>query len=454
MQEMKRIAVIGAGLSGTLLTVNLLKRDYRDTVEVTWIDPNRERDMGFAYSTDEDYLLNVPVELMSAYSPDPESFLRWSQSRDKSIEPGAYLPRKWFREYVGEMLKIAIEGKKDNIHLKRITGQATGIKIENDRTEVLLENSDPVEADKVVLAIGNPLPGNPVVGNKEYIHDKRYNRNPWDPGILEGLSAHETILFIGTGQTMVDLVTGLYKRKHKGKLIAVSRKGIIPLAQKKVASYPSFYDELRDLSDTISLFQVVRRHLETAEEMGLDQRAVIDSLRPHSCDIWMNLPPAEKKRFLRHLFRYWEVIRSRIPPDSEWKIKELIKTGQLKILAGRISDIIPAGVSMQVNFKRKNENVQTTLLADRIINCKGPDLDYENAEQPLLKNLMMANLIECDPVHLGINALPEGAVLTGGIPSEQLYTIGPPLKGILWESIATPEIRVQAENLSRLLVEN
>ena len=86
-------------------------------------------------------------------------------------------------------------------------------------------------------------------------------------------------------------------------------------------------DELKDKADFPAIFKIVRKHFRNAEKMGLDPRAVIDSLRPHTKTIWMNLPTEEKKRFLRHAFRYWEIIRSRIPPASDEIIKKLSLLG-------------------------------------------------------------------------------------------------------------------------------
>ncbi len=407
--------------------------------------------MGFAYSTDEGYLLNVPVESMSAFSHDPDSFLNWSRTRDGSILKGAYLPRKMYREYIQEMLKNAMMGKKDHIQLERLRDEVTEIKIKNSQATVCLQSRAKIETDKIVLAIGNPLPGDPVVESMEYIGDERYIRNPWDPGLMGNLSEHETIAFIGTGQTMVDLVTGLSRKSHRGRLLAISRKGILPLSHKKMNPYPSFYGELKNLTTISSYLRVVRKHIEIARNKNMDPRSVIDALRPFSLELWMKLPVVEKERFLRHLFRHWEIVRSRIPPASEKIINELLSSGQLEIVAGRITGIRSEKEGLRVTFTQKDRS-EKSLMADHLINCKGPDLDYEKNRQPLIKNLLRAKLIACDPVHLGIDALPEGPVLTEGMPSEILFTIGPPLRGIVWESIATPEIRVQAENLSRLLV--
>jgi uncharacterized NAD(P)/FAD-binding protein YdhS len=450
---MKNIAIIGAGLSGTLLAMNLLRQPCNDAVHIKLIDRNSEDDLGPAYSTDEDYLLNVPVEIMGAVSQDPEHFLNWLRSKKIAAERGDYLPRKVYRRYIQEMLQRARQEKKDNRTLQRIRGEALDLTVTGRQARISVRNQDDFSADKVVLALGNSPPQNPGLKNRSFVQSKKYIQNPWHPDIFTRFSPDDTILFIGTGQTMVDLATGLYRKKHKGKLLAISRRGILPLSQKMVDPYPSFFNELQGHSRILPIFKIIRKHLDLALQNGLDARAVIDSLRPHTAAIWMQLPPVEKRRFLRHIFRYWEIIRSRIPPESDRIIRELRSSGQLKILSGKMVDLTPKEDLMVMHYIERDSNIEKTESTHLVINCMGPNLDYEKREQTLIKNLILKKLIQCDPVHLGINALPDGSVITEtGKPSDILYTIGLTLKGIVWEALATPEIRVQAENLARILL--
>ena len=450
---MKYITVIGAGLSGTLLTMNLLQQAGNDSVHIKLIDRRSEQDLGPAYSTDEDYLLNVPVEMMGAFSQDPEHFLRWAQERGVSAEKGDYLPRKLYRKYIQAMLQKAGDGKKENVTLERIRGEAEDITISDGQAHVFIRGNGDFITDKVVLALGNSPPKHPRTKSQAFIKDKRYFQNPWRVDIFKDLSPNCKIFFIGSGQTMVDLATGLHKKGHKGKMVAISRRGFLPLSQKKVDPYPSFFDELQEHSQILPIFRIVRKHLEIASEKGLDPRAVIDSLRPHTIAIWMKLLPAEKRRFLRHVFRYWEIIRSRIPSESEKIIRELQASGQLKILTGKILDIIPTENALTMQYVSRDSAVKETESADMIINCVGPNLDYDQIDEPLIKNLIQKKLIHADPTHLGINALPDGSVLKDdAVPSDMLLTIGLTLKGIVWEALATPEIRVQAENLADKLL--
>ncbi|MFZ0389760.1 MAG: FAD/NAD(P)-binding protein, partial [Calditrichia bacterium] len=331
---MKNITVIGAGLSGTLLIINLLRQRSREDVRIRWIDRRNESDLGPAYSTGEDYLLNVPCEIMGAFSNQPDHFLNWCRKQNIAAEKGDYLPRKLYRRYIQAMLRQAKEQQPENISLERIQGEVENIQFSDRGLLVVMQGGDSFPADKIVLALGNAPPRHPRTRSRDFINDRRYVQNPWKHEVFSNLSPDETIVFIGSGQTMVDLVTGLQKRKHRGKMIAISRRGVLPFSQAKLEPYPSFFEEeLQGQTRISNVFRSVRKHIRIAAEKGLDPRAVIDSLRSHTPALWMQLPPAEKRRFLRHVFRYWEILRSRIPPQSEKIIKELKTTGQLRILA-------------------------------------------------------------------------------------------------------------------------
>ena len=56
---------------------------------------------------------------------------------------------------------------------------------------------------------------------------------------------------------------------------------------------------------------------------------------------------------------------------------------------------------------------------------------------------------------LRYKTLEDGAVIdAAGSKSDVLYTLGPPLKGRLWESIAVSEIRVQIAELAATLTDS
>jgi hypothetical protein len=68
-----------------------------------------------------------------------------------------------------------------------------------------------------------------------------------------------------------------------------------------------------------------------------------------------------KRRFVRHVFRYWEIIRSRIPPQSASIIDALIAWGQLSIIAGRTRDLVETETGLEVRYTLRGS---TTILAE------------------------------------------------------------------------------------------
>jgi uncharacterized NAD(P)/FAD-binding protein YdhS len=82
-------------------------------------------------------------------------------------------------------------------------------------------------------------------------------------------------------------------------------------------------------------------------------------------------------------------------------------------------------------------------------------LDYRKIDEPLVKNLMAKGLIRSGPARLGIDARPDGRIIRrNGTASNVMYTLGSTMRGVLWEVLAVPEIRVQAEQLAQRLIGN
>jgi uncharacterized NAD(P)/FAD-binding protein YdhS len=450
-----RIIIIGGGLSGRLLAINLLRQASSLTsISIRIIDRGGDEYMGPAYSNDSScLLLNVPAEKMGAFSEDPENFCRWVGDRDGRAEPGDFLPRNLYRDYILSLMREAARAKADDITFEFVHGEVTDIELEGLYATVHLRDHKLFTADRVVLALGNFPPRNPSIAHRSVLEGKRYARDPWDAGVLDSLSPKEAIVFIGTGQTMVDLSLMLHQRGHQGRITAISRRGLLPMAHQHSNPYPSFFEEIRDSESLVRIFSVVRKHLDRATSMGIKQQAVIDSLRPDTQALWYNLPESEKRRFLRHVFRYWERIRSRIPPESEKIIDKLRAVGQLRVVAGRIYDLVNTGTEVEVYYTPRRRSAREVVTAGLVVNCIGPESDYRRIDHPLVKNLLMRGLIRPGPARLGIAALSNGAVVSKtGDTSGVLYTLGSTMKGLLWEVLAVPDIRVQAEKLAQLLL--
>ncbi|MGD8379619.1 MAG: FAD/NAD(P)-binding protein [Gammaproteobacteria bacterium] len=453
---MKDIIIVGAGLSGRLLALNLLRQaPSGGPLTLRLIDRGGEHYMGPAYSNDADHLLlNVPVARMGAWPDDPEHFWRWVRDRGIRAESGSFVPRKLLREYVFELMAEAVSDRADTRVFEHRRGEVTDIEITAGRVAVQLSGGESLAADKVVLPLGNFPSRHPPVGDPAVLQSERYVRNAWHPTALDLLSPDDPVALIGTGQTTVDLLVTLEKRGHRGKITAISRRGLLPMAHRQSEQWPSFYSEIEGASRLLEVSRAIRGQVARAQASGMDPRAVIDSLRPHTQAIWSGLPESEKRRFMRHLFRYWEIIRSRIPPESQAVIDRLRAAGQFDVVAGRISTLVDTGREMEIHYARRQAAGRGVLAAALVVNCVGPESDLGKVDQPLVRNLLRRGLIRPGPAHIGLDATPAGAIMgRGGAPSGHLFTLGPIMKGVLWEVLAVPEIRVQAQRLATQLLE-
>jgi uncharacterized NAD(P)/FAD-binding protein YdhS len=308
-----------------------------------------------------------------------------------------------------------------------------------------------LSSDKVVLAFGNFVPPHPSVENDDFISAQKYFQDPWSRSVSEEISADDSVLIIGTGLSMVDFAMRYHRSKHRGKIYAISTRGLLPAVHKLGYSYPGFFDEIGPMTRITDMLKSVRRHIEAASSDSSDWRAVIDALRPHTQEIWLNLPLAEKKYFMQHLSRYWNVARHRMPAEAAEVIDEMRSSGKLTIMKGRLKRIDWLGSKFDVEFT--SDGVRSHVSTDAIINCIGSESNFERLDSPLVKSLFAGGYVRKDALSLGLDATPDGTLIgRDGRPSPLLRTLGTALKGVLWESTAVPEIRTQAKALSDRLL--
>jgi uncharacterized NAD(P)/FAD-binding protein YdhS len=211
---------------------------------------------------------------------------------------------------------------------------------------------------------------------------------------------------------------------------------------------------LEEISNSTSLYQLVKlfnKHKKLVREYGLSAEPIIDSLRPLTQKIWINLTIREKRVFMTRLRHLWGVARHRIPLNIHDKLQQLRIEGQLHIYSGRLSDIVEdqGGITATFYDKKQQKEVQTQV--SRVINCTGPETDLLKLDSNYLKNALLKGILSQDELKLGINANPNTFELINGkgFVESGLFTIGSNLKGVLWESTAVSEIRTQAELIAK-----
>jgi len=249
----------------------------------------------------------------------------------------------------------------------------------------------------------------------------------------------------------MDLLSSLSHSKSSGTIHVLSRRGLFPRPHLPVETYPPFIDPHHLPSSVRMLCRLIRQEIEHANKEGKDWRAVIDSIRPFSQSIWKALSRDDRRRFLRHLKAFWEPHRHRVAPEV-LAIKESLETrGRLCCYRGRTITIEERQNQLEITFCQAGVN--RILRVSYVINCTGPECNYHKLKDPLVVQLFARGLIVPDPLFLRLDVGTGGAILNLlGERVKNLYTLDGPQKGLLFETTAVPELRVQARDLaSRIL---
>jgi uncharacterized NAD(P)/FAD-binding protein YdhS len=452
---MTKITIVGGGVSGVLLAVQLMRARPDFPLSITLIEKEKNPWLGVAYSTDKAFhLLNVRAEKMSALPGEENHFFQWLAEHHYNISPKDFAPRFVFRKYVEDLFTDTLASKPENIEFRFIHGEAVSIEQMNEREAIIrLQNEQTISANFVVLALGNFNNNPPSSIDSSLLGSKIYLNDPWSSDLFENLKKDAAVCIIGTGPTMVDVALTLYHKKHKGKIIAISRHGLLPSAHTITKPYPDFSDEVRNINSLSDAVTIVRKHIAIAETNGTSWRAVIDAMRPFTQKLWIDLPVEGKIAFLKYYKTYWEVARSRMPEECAATIKEMISSKQLSVQAGKIESLSKHDSGIAVKYSTANKGSQI-IIVDAAVNCMGPGLDFEKIDHPFVKSLVNQGMICNSDVAVGIKAMADGTIIKkDGTPSIMLYTLGSLLRGELWETIAIPEIRMQAKELAALLLE-
>lgn len=439
----RHVAIVGAGFSGTLLALNLLRHDGP---RATLIERAEVAGRGVAYGTAQpDHVLNVRAANMSAFPDQPDHFVRWLGARGAPDAGASFVARATYGRYLREMLEGARALAPDRLRI--VTGAATDIADtgRDGGCAVTLADGGTIAADAAVLAVGN-LPPHVPPGLEAVAASPRYFGNPWDPAAVRDLDDGDTVVLVGTGLTMVDVALMLEARGFAGRMVALSRRGLVPHRHAPARPNPSPRAE-RPRASLSLLVRTVR-----TRGAAIGWRGAVDELRPFTQALWAGADGEERRRFLRHLRPWWDIHRHRLAPSVADRIAALIESGRLSVVAGRTCDAADTPDGIAIAWRPRGEAATETLVARRVICCTGPQGDLGRTDDALLARLVAAGRIRPDPERLGIEVDASGhAIAADGAAADRLFAIGPMTRGAFWEIVAVPDIRRQVWDLARHL---
>ena len=443
------VAIIGGGAAGVLTAIHLLRASGGRT-RLCIIEPRALPGEGAAYSTrDPAHLLNVTAGGMSAFGDDPAHFVRYLRlsaitPMDDADVTRSYVPRLEYGGYLRATLGEFAPPESAHVRDEAVDVAGSG------PYSIRLASGRSLHASAVILATGN-LPRS-VAATRSCANAAAID-NAWDYGAIAAIPPDADICIIGAGLSMADVVISLAGRRlpHRGRIAVLSRHGLMPLTHTAGRGPSAGIDELLALGVRERLHAIrARAHSDMRE--GKPWQWTMDGLRPHGQRLWRSLDDAERRRFLRHLQRYWDIHRHRIAPWVATRIDAIRASGQLTVHAGRVESIDSDPRDFDVTWRPRGTATTQHLHVQRVIACAGIETRLQYMRSPLMTALAARGAVAPDPHGLGLVVDDSGAlVAVDGTAQPRLLSIGSARIGHDWEATAIPELRAHAAAISERL---
>ena len=447
------IAIIGGGAGGVLTAIHAL-RLAEAGARIVLIEPATRLAQGVAYATSHgEHLLNVPARRMSAFRDRPDDFVDFlvagegEDARDAIAV--AYVERRRYGDYLRDRLQLARSGTAT--HFEVLQDRVTGIDREDasGRLQLQLESGAALGTRGVVLAVGNkprPLPARGAASLPAGAV-----LEAWNLDAIKRIPAQAEICIVGSGLSMVDVVLSLVANHHRGCIHVLSRHGLLPLPHTK-HSVAGFETDALPAMPLRQRMRFLRNAARDAGRQGLPWQAVMETARPLVQELWRTLTHEDQRRFLRHVVRYWDVHRHRIAPQVHAQLEALQAGGQLQMHRGRLQTVEREGARIRVSVSMRDRRAPE-LDVDRIVNATGVEMRAQLMRNPLLSDLLGKGLARPGPHGIGLDTCAGGELVDAqGRSLSAIAVVGSLRIGRLWESIAVPELRGQAETAARRLL--
>lgn len=454
---MARVAIVGAGFSGTALSVQLLRR-LPPGSHVELIDRSPLAGRGVAYGTcSPSHWLNVPAAGMSMDPAEPDGFLRWLRGRYPHFGAADFVPRLLYAQYLAdELAQARALGRQRGVMLSQVHGEVRSLERTRTAQRLLLADGRAAVADAVVLATGH-LPPRPVPLAGARWGESGFVSDPYDPGWVPALATASRVLLLGTGLTAIDALMALQDRGVRGPVWLLSRRGQLPQAHRwpnELPPQPLNPPWRPRATRPRALLAEMRAAVARAEAAGCNWRDVMAGLRSQTPQVWAGLSERDRQQFLRHLQPWWDTHRHRLAPGVHERLRSLLDQGGARLLTGRVLQADRrADGTIAVHWQRRGGSPGEPLVVDAVVNCSGASAELRRgAVPPLLAALREAGEIVPDPLGLGLEVDDQlRLVRADGSATPDRFHLGPMLKSRWWEAIAVPELRVHAAALAERL---
>lgn len=445
------LAIIGGGAGGVLVAIHALEQ-ARQGDRIVLLEPDPQLARGVAYATAHaEHLLNVPAGRMSAFARRSGDFVDYLRASNGDAEgpplAGIYAQRRQYGAYLRERLEQARSGSAGCLEVRHVA--VAGLDADEGGVYLQLGSGEVLDARTTAVAVGNSARPLPARGATRLPPGTLLEA--WDFDAVKCVPAQAQVCIAGSGLSMVDTVLSLACAGHAGPIHVLSRHALLPLPHASHAA--SGFDPGTLLQQGLrQRMRSLRVAAAAAVAQGQPWQAVMECVRPWVQQLWTTLSCDDQRRFLRHVARYWDVHRHRIAPQVHAQLQALIDSGQLRLHRARLDTVEPVEGRVRVQARLRDRRA-LQLDVDHVINATGVEMRAQLMRNPLLSALLGRGLARSGPHGVGLDTDADGALLDPhGHADPRVLVLGSLRIGSLWESIAVPELRVQAEQAAGRLL--
>jgi uncharacterized NAD(P)/FAD-binding protein YdhS len=492
----RSIAIIGGGATGVSVLTQLITQfesvSTQIRLKIYLIETTSKIGPGLAYSTDnKHHILNMSAETMGIYPEKSGDFVEWLKESKSYFSDHSeainsqYLPRLLYGKYLENRFQLALDrAKKNEISVELVNDEAIAVKTDHNRVLLDLRNGRRIDADYLVLALGNlpPTVGQEMISKPGYVHCQWHNKDK-----LDRIPSREPVAILGSGLSAVDAVLSLITNGHKGKITLVSRNGWLP----KVRSVPRLYERKLLTLRTLRLITkggrlplslkhvewLFQKEIELAEGRKIDWEAVFDltetgkvlkndllsargnvlawqnvliSTETIINDIWNMMSLGDQALFDKKYSTLWSVFRHPMPVKNAEKILGYLEGGQLEVRGGL----------QKFAFKEDGDRfvfefAESLLEASYLINTSGHGSQITKIQSQFIQNALNQGVIT-PQVFGGLNIdYHSNNVINGNNEIlSHVYAVGSLTKGVRFYTNSIDQNASCAKEIARSILEN
>ena len=474
-----RVVVVGGGFSGTMAAIQLARLGSARPVSVTVVNTGYKPACGVAYDTAcREHLVTLPAQSISAFPDNLAHFVEWLQTdacaQDEEVQaldpdtlPAAFVSRRLYGRYLQDLMHAYVSQTRPNgVTIRYVDGEALDVEhraAPGAGADVVLRDGRRLHADKIVLATGNEAPtALPGFSTAAVARHPGWVANPWRDWStrLTGADRHQDVVLLGTGLTAVDIMLTLLRQDWRGSITAVSRHALLPLPHFKADErmegthdWPPAGVELTELTldELLSLFSA---HAARVKAAGGHPARLLGKIGPQVTHIWRQFDLADKQAFVSRYATRFKILRQQIAPSLHAELQQAVAQNKIEVARGSVLAVDTDETQLCVRTQDgADPALARTLRADMVVNCLGPNVRMADTTSPMLRNLLDKQLIEPDDMNMGIRVDTSlRALVHGQQVSPLILALGPLLRGTFWDSIALPNLRLQALEVAQTIL--